>query len=54
MEILTSACADYLDWKLPRLGMRKRPDWFREDLSVLFNLLVHQKIKPVIAARLSH
>jgi NADPH:quinone reductase-like Zn-dependent oxidoreductase len=28
------------------------PDWFREDLSQLFSLLVARKIQPVIAARL--
>ena len=28
------------------------PDWFREDLSKLFNLLATRKIQPVIAARL--
>ena len=29
---------------------RQHPDWFREDLTTLFNLLVHGEIKPVIAA----
>jgi NADPH:quinone reductase-like Zn-dependent oxidoreductase len=28
------------------------PDWFREDLSRLFNLLRDRKIQPVIAAKL--
>jgi NADPH:quinone reductase len=31
---------------------RRKPDWFREDLQILFNLLKHEKIKPIIAARL--
>jgi NADPH2:quinone reductase len=31
--------------------MRLRRDWFREDLTTLFDLLAHQKIKPIIAAR---
>ena len=32
--------------------MRRRRDWFREDLTALFDLLAYQKIKPVIAARI--
>jgi len=32
--------------------MRRRRDWFREDLTTLFDLLLRQKIKPMIAARL--
>jgi NADPH2:quinone reductase len=31
---------------------RRKPDWFREDLSTLFNLLKQDKIKPIIAARI--
>lgn len=31
---------------------RRSPDWFREDLRVLFNLLGQKKIKPIIAARM--
>ncbi|MGA6989782.1 MAG: zinc-binding dehydrogenase [Nitrososphaeraceae archaeon] len=31
---------------------KRRPDWFREDLRVLLNLLKHGKIKPIIAARM--
>ena len=31
---------------------RRKPDWFREDLQALFNLLKHEKIKPIIAARM--
>jgi NADPH:quinone reductase-like Zn-dependent oxidoreductase len=31
---------------------RRKPDWFREDLQILFNLLKHEKLKPIIAARL--
>lgn len=31
---------------------RRKPDWFREDLQTLFNLLKHEKIKPIIAARM--
>jgi NADPH:quinone reductase len=30
---------------------RLRPAWFRQDLSALFDLLEHQKIKPLIARR---
>jgi len=34
-------------------GMRKKhPDWFREDLTALFDLLTQGKIKPVIAERM--
>ena len=32
--------------------MRLKPGWFRQDLLTLFNLLQHQKIKPLIAQRL--
>jgi NADPH:quinone reductase-like Zn-dependent oxidoreductase len=31
---------------------RRKPDWFREDLQILLNLLEQEKIKPVIAARM--
>jgi len=31
---------------------RRKPDWFREDLQILLNLLKQEKIKPVIAARM--
>jgi NADPH2:quinone reductase len=31
---------------------RRQPDWFREDLQIVFNLLKQQKIKPVISTRL--
>ena len=31
---------------------KEHPDWFREDLSILFDLLVQRKVNPVIAARL--
>ena len=31
---------------------RRRPDWFREDLRVLLNLLKQEKNKPIIAARM--
>jgi NADPH2:quinone reductase len=31
----------------------KQPDWFREDLTELFNLLAQGKIEPVIAERMS-
>jgi NADPH:quinone reductase-like Zn-dependent oxidoreductase len=31
----------------------KQPDWFSADLSELFDLLAQDKIKPVIAARMS-
>jgi NADPH:quinone reductase-like Zn-dependent oxidoreductase len=31
---------------------RKHPEWFREDLSMLFNLLAQGEVKPVIAARM--
>jgi NADPH:quinone reductase-like Zn-dependent oxidoreductase len=34
-------------------GMRKKhPDWFREDLMILFDLLAEGEIKPVIAGRM--
>lgn len=34
-------------------GMKqKHPEWFREDLTTLLNLLLHQQIKPIIADRL--
>lgn len=32
---------------------RRRPDWFREDLTILLNLLEQKKIKPIIAERMS-
>jgi NADPH2:quinone reductase len=28
-----------------------RPDWFREDLTILFNLLLARAIQPVIAGK---
>jgi len=31
---------------------KRRPDWFREDMRVLLNLLKQGKIKPIIAARM--
>ncbi len=31
---------------------QKQPDWFIEDLTTLFNLLVQNNIKPIIAARM--
>jgi len=31
---------------------RRKPEWFREDLEILLNLLKHEKIKPIIAARI--
>jgi len=31
---------------------KKRPDWFHQDLTKLFNLLAQGKIKPVIAERM--
>jgi NADPH:quinone reductase-like Zn-dependent oxidoreductase len=31
---------------------RQRPEWYREDLLALFDLLQQRKIKPVIALRL--
>ena len=31
---------------------RRKPDWFREDLQIVFNLLKQQKIKPIISTRL--
>jgi NADPH:quinone reductase-like Zn-dependent oxidoreductase len=31
---------------------RRNPDWFREDLQTVLNLLKQQKIKPIIATRL--
>jgi NADPH:quinone reductase-like Zn-dependent oxidoreductase len=31
---------------------KKHPDWFREDLTELFDLLAQGKIKPVIAERM--
>jgi NADPH2:quinone reductase len=34
-------------------GLRKQhPDWFREDLTILFRLLASRKLQPVVAARL--
>ena len=31
---------------------RRKPDWFREDLEALLNLLKQGKIRPLIAARM--
>jgi NADPH2:quinone reductase len=31
---------------------RRKPDWFHEDLQIIFNLLKQQKIKPIISTRL--
>jgi NADPH:quinone reductase-like Zn-dependent oxidoreductase len=31
---------------------RRKPEWFREDLQALFNLLKHEKIKPIITSRM--
>jgi len=31
---------------------KRRPNWFREDMRVLLNLLKQGKIKPIIAARM--
>jgi NADPH:quinone reductase-like Zn-dependent oxidoreductase len=31
---------------------KRKPEWFREDLGILLNLLKHEKIKPIIAARM--
>jgi NADPH:quinone reductase-like Zn-dependent oxidoreductase len=31
---------------------RRKPDWFRDDLQIVFNLLKQQKIKPIIATRI--
>jgi len=31
---------------------RRKPEWFREDLQIVFNLLKQQKIKPIISTRL--
>jgi NADPH2:quinone reductase len=31
---------------------RQHPDWFRTDLKILFDLLAHRKIRPVIAKRM--
>ena len=31
---------------------KRKPEWFREDLGILLNLLNHEKIKPIIAARM--
>jgi hypothetical protein len=31
---------------------RRKSEWFREDLGILLNLLKHEKIKPIIAARM--
>ena len=33
------------------MAQRLRPAWFRKDLLTLFDLLQHQKIKPLIAQR---
>jgi NADPH:quinone reductase-like Zn-dependent oxidoreductase len=32
---------------------KQHPDWFREDLSILYDLLAQKKIRPVIGARLA-
>ncbi len=32
---------------------KQHPDWFREDLSILYGLLAQKKIRPVIGARLA-
>jgi len=39
-------------WYNVKLLRDKRPDWFREDLSRLFELLAARQIRPVIATRL--
>jgi NADPH:quinone reductase-like Zn-dependent oxidoreductase len=39
-------------WYNVKLLRNKHPDWFREDLTQLFELLAARKIRPVIAARL--
>jgi NADPH2:quinone reductase len=31
---------------------KRKPEWFREDLGILLNLLKHEKIKPIIAAKM--
>ncbi|HMK28535.1 MAG TPA: zinc-binding dehydrogenase, partial [Terriglobales bacterium] len=31
---------------------KRRPEWFREDLSALFGLLAEGKIKPIVSERL--
>ena len=31
---------------------KRKPEWFREDLGILLNLLNDEKIKPIIAARM--
>ena len=31
---------------------RRKPEWFREDLQIVFNLLKQQKIKPIVSTRL--
>jgi NADPH:quinone reductase-like Zn-dependent oxidoreductase len=65
-NIVLDVLAQYLQlalWSLPpgrkhvafydiRPLAKKHPEWFREDLSVLFSFLVTSKIKPVIAERL--
>lgn len=35
-----------------QLLKRRHPDWYRQDLAQLFNLLAHGKIAPLVAARL--
>ncbi len=65
-NIVKDVLAQYLWmalWSLPpnrkrvafydiRSQQRKRPDWFRQDLTALLDLLVQGKLRPVIAARL--
>lgn len=31
---------------------KRKPDWFREDIGILFNMLSQRKIKPIIAERI--
>jgi NADPH:quinone reductase-like Zn-dependent oxidoreductase len=31
---------------------KQHPDWFQQDLAILYNLLAQRKLQPVIAARL--
>lgn len=65
-NIVLDVLAQYLRltlWSLPprrkhvsfydiRQQRKRHPDWFREDLIALFDLLVAGKLRPVIAARL--
>ena len=65
-NILVDVLTQYLRlalWSLPprrkhvsfydiRPQQKRHPDWFREDLSALLDLLVAGKLRPVIAARL--